>query len=91
MERLHCPISARSGHELAYSITSSARANSAGGTVIPGSLAVSALITNSNFVECTTARSADFTRLKDATGIDAHLMIRVHAISSAIHHIYSLT
>jgi hypothetical protein len=29
--------------------------------------------------------------LKDATGIDAHLMIRVHGISSAIHHICSLT
>src|SRR4029077_13069572 len=64
LERLHRPINARSGQEFAYSITSSARANGAGGTVIPGRRAVSALIASSNFVECTTGRSAGFTPLR---------------------------
>jgi hypothetical protein len=37
-----CPLSANSGHRRAYSINSSARARSVGGTVRPSVLAVSA-------------------------------------------------
>ena len=39
-----------------YSITSSARVSSAGGTVRPSALAVLRLITNSNFVGCITGK-----------------------------------
>src|SRR5262249_54064403 len=41
-----------------HSITSSARASSVGGTVTPSILAVSALMTSSNLVDCTAGRSA---------------------------------
>jgi hypothetical protein len=41
-----------------YSITSSAVANNVGGTLRPSIRAVEALMTNSNFVDCTTGRSA---------------------------------
>src|SRR6478736_1051933 len=41
-----------------YSITSSARASSVGGTSRPSALAVIRLITRSNLVGCTTGRSA---------------------------------
>src|SRR6516165_827989 len=41
-----------------HSISSSARASSDGGTVRPSTLAACALITSSNFVDCTTGRSA---------------------------------
>src|SRR6267142_5255889 len=41
-----------------HSITSSARASSVGGTVSPRALAVLRLMTSSNFVGCTTGRSA---------------------------------
>src|SRR5262249_38471408 len=41
-----------------HSITSSASASSAGGTVRPSILAVSALMTSSNLVGCTTGKSA---------------------------------
>ena len=40
-----------------YSITSSARVSSVGGTVRPSILAVSALMTSSNLLACTTGRS----------------------------------
>jgi hypothetical protein len=40
-----------------YSITSSARAMSVGGTSTPSALAVLRLITNSNLLDCTTGRS----------------------------------
>jgi hypothetical protein len=40
-----------------YSITSSAVASNVGGTVRPSILAVSALITSSNLLDCTTGRS----------------------------------
>src|SRR5262249_30870974 len=40
-----------------YSITSSARTSNDGGTVRPSALAVLRLMTNSNFVGCSTGRS----------------------------------
>jgi hypothetical protein len=46
-----------------HSITSSAVASSAGGTVRPSALAVLRLMTNSNLVGCTTGRSAAFSPL----------------------------
>jgi hypothetical protein len=55
----------KSRDELAplHSITSSARASSLSGTVRPSILAVSALITSSNFDDCTTGKSAGFSPL----------------------------
>ena len=47
-----------------YSMTSSARAESVGGTSRPNSFAVFRLITNSNLVGCTTGRSAGFSPLR---------------------------
>src|SRR5262249_9850202 len=47
-----------------HSITSSAIASSDGGTVMPSILAVSALMTSSNFDDCTTGRSAGFAPLR---------------------------
>ena len=47
-----------------YSITSSATESSDGGTVSPSILAVSALMTSSNLVDCTTGNSAGFTPLR---------------------------
>ena len=47
-----------------HSITSSARASSAGGTVIPSALAVFRLITSSNLVGACTGRSAGFSPLR---------------------------
>ena len=44
-----CPLSANSGHRV-YSITSSARASSSGGTLRPSDLAVLMLIRSSNLV-----------------------------------------
>ena len=41
-----------------YSITSSARASRVGGTSRPSALAVFRLSTNSNFVGCSTGKSA---------------------------------
>jgi hypothetical protein len=49
---------------LHHSITSSARASSVGGTVRPSILAVSALMTNSNLLDCITGRSAGFAPLR---------------------------
>jgi len=48
----------------AYSITSSARASSAGGTSSPNVLAVCRLMTSSNLVGSTTGRSAGFSPLR---------------------------
>src|SRR5262245_28653071 len=58
-----CPLCAISCREhmqqrMRYSITSSARASSEGGTVRPSIRAVSALITSSNLVACATGMSA---------------------------------
>jgi hypothetical protein len=47
-----------------YSITSSAVASSLSGTLRPSILAVSALMTSSNLVACTTGRSAGFAPLR---------------------------
>src|SRR5215471_8507009 len=47
-----------------HSITSSAAACSVSGTVRPSSLAVFRLITSSNFVGCTTGKSAGFSPLR---------------------------
>src|SRR6266404_2522118 len=46
-----------------YSITSSARASSAGGMMTPSAFAVFKLITRSNLVGCSTGRSAGFAPL----------------------------
>src|SRR5262245_48931464 len=47
-----------------HSITSSAVASSASGTVRPSILAVGALRTSSNLVDCTTGKSAGFAPLR---------------------------
>ena len=47
-----------------HSITSSARASSDGGTVRPSILAVWALMTSSNLVDCTTGKSAGLAPLR---------------------------
>ena len=61
-----------------YSMTSSAMASSPGGMVRPSKLAVSALMTSSSFVACTTGRSVGLGALEDATGIGADLTIGIH-------------
>jgi hypothetical protein len=50
-----------------YSITSSARASSVGGTSSPSVLAVLRLITSSNLVGCSTERSPGFAPLRGAS------------------------
>ena len=52
-----------------HSITSSVRANRFDGTSIPSALAVFKLITNSNFVDCTTGKSAGFSPLRIRAGV----------------------
>jgi hypothetical protein len=52
------------GHSPHHSITSSAVASSAGGTVRPSAFAVLRLITSSNLVGCCTGRSAGFSPLR---------------------------
>src|SRR5215468_1052749 len=51
-----------------YSITSSARASSDGGTVRPSALAVLRLITSSNLVGCSTGRSDGLAPSRFSTG-----------------------
>src|SRR5262245_39274029 len=51
-------------HLRAHSMTSSAVASSLSGTVRPSILAVSALMTSSNLVDCTTGRSAGLAPLR---------------------------
>src|SRR5713226_5119501 len=53
-----------SGSREPYSITSSARASSEGGTVSPRALAVFRLMTSSNLVGCITGKSAGFSPLR---------------------------
>src|SRR5439155_23288719 len=57
---------AEQGDEFAaiHSITSPARADSIGGTTMPSAFAVVRLMTNSNFVDCATGRSAGFSPLR---------------------------
>src|SRR5262249_23757942 len=52
------------GHPPHHSITSSAAASSLSGTVRPSILAVEALITSSNLLDCTTGKSAGFAPLR---------------------------
>jgi hypothetical protein len=52
------------GHPPHHSITSSARASSVGGTSRPSALAVCRLMTNSNFVDWITGRSAGLAPLR---------------------------
>ena len=51
-----CPLSANSGHSAIHSITSSARASSAGGMDIPRALAVCKLRASSSRAGCSTGR-----------------------------------
>jgi hypothetical protein len=54
----------KAARQTIYSITSSARASSVGGTSRPSALAVPTLMTSSNFVCCRTGRSAGFSPLR---------------------------
>jgi hypothetical protein len=67
-----------------HSITSSARASSVGGISRPSILAVWALMTNSNLVDCSTGRSAGLA-LEDAAGIDAGLAIHIGEACAVAH------
>ena len=58
------PTTGRGGSGRRYSITSSAVVSSDGGIVRPSAFAVFRLMTNSNFVGCTTGRSAGFSPLR---------------------------
>src|SRR5262245_30560247 len=63
------PLCARTGlthrsKQLGYSITSSARASSVGGTSRPSAFAVLALMANSNFTVCWTGKPAGFSPLR---------------------------
>ena len=67
--RLRCPLCATSCHmhrskQCRYSITSSARASSVGGTVRPSALAVLRLIASSYLVGACTGKSAGFSPLR---------------------------
>src|SRR5262245_39113522 len=53
-----CLLWANSGHRAIHSITLSARASSAGGTVRPSAFAALTLIISSNLVGCSTGKSA---------------------------------
>jgi hypothetical protein len=65
-----------------YSITSSARASSVGGTARPSILAVWWLMTSSNFDACTTGRSAGVGAFEDSADIDADLAVCIQNIRS---------
>src|SRR5262245_60201110 len=62
---------AKSGHQLPYSITSSARAMSVGGKVRARLLAVERLMDRANLVGCITGRSEGLLALENAAGIHA--------------------
>src|SRR5262245_486489 len=64
-----CPLSANSDRmhcskQAGYSITSSARASSIGGTSKPSALAVLRLVSNSSFVDCSIGNSPGLAPLK---------------------------
>lgn len=59
-----CPPRANTGHRALHSITSSARASSAGGTVRPRALAVLRLMASSYLVGACTGMSAGFSPLR---------------------------
>src|SRR5262245_41902334 len=80
-QRPHCCRAAgKQCNELAtfHSITSSATASSLSGTVRPSSLAVWALMTSSNLVDCTTGKSTGLVPLEDTADIDADLTKPIH-------------
>jgi hypothetical protein len=54
----------RRSNRCSYSITSSAVASNLSGTVRPSILAVEALMTSSNLLDCTTGKSAGFAPLR---------------------------
>jgi hypothetical protein len=58
------PDSCSAANSIVYSMTSSARASSCGGTSVPSALAVLRLITSSYFVGACTGRSAGFSPLR---------------------------
>jgi len=58
------PVVSRCSTRTRYSITSSAATSSLSGTVMPSILAVEALMTNSNLLDCTTGKSAGFAPLR---------------------------
>jgi hypothetical protein len=61
------PLCANSAHRRSYSITSSARAKTAGARGRSSAFAVFRLITNSNLLACSTGRSAGFAPLRTRT------------------------
>ena len=67
----------RLGHWPDYSITSSARASSIGGTVRPSILAVWALMTSSNFDRLHDRQICRLGALEHASGVDAGLAPRL--------------
>jgi hypothetical protein len=62
--RLSSGFSTAPSRESLYSITSSARASSMGGTFMPSAFAVLRLITSSNLVDCAIGKSAGFSPLR---------------------------
>ena len=59
-----------------HSITSSARASSVGGTLMPSALAVFRLMTSSNLVGCTHRQVRRLLALENPAGVDAGLAVR---------------
>ena len=68
-----------------YSITSSARASSVGGTLRPSALAVLRLMTSSNLVGCPHRQVGRLLALEDAAGIDADLTKHLGDVGSVAH------
>ena len=56
-----CPLCAKSGHDVVYSIVSSARSKAACGMTKPNDFAVVRFSTNSNLVGNSAGKSAGFT------------------------------
>ena len=65
-----------------YSITSSARASSVGGTSRPSIRALWTLMTSSNLLDCTTGRPG---AVEDAPGIDAQMTPGIRQVGSVAH------
>ena len=73
----------RSGAVMHYSITSSARASTAGGIVSPRAFAVLRLITSSNLVGCSTGRIGGVHTLEDLVHVGGNTSVEigeVHAV-----------
>src|SRR5262245_26095618 len=67
-----------------HSITSSAIANTPGGTTSPSAFAVFMLITSTNLVGCITGRSAGLSPLR-MRPIDASLAIHIPVVGTVAH------